>query len=411
MPAVRLSAGWVVPVDAPPIPAGAVLIGPDGFVERVGPDAEVPRPPGVPVADFPRAALLPGLVNAHTHLELTGLEGQVTDDDFTVWVGRLTALKQRRPLAEYLEAARRGVAECWAGGVTTVGDTGDRAVVLRALTEMGGSGVAYQEVFGPHPDQCETSLAGLQAAVAELRRFESARVRLGVSPHAPYTVSGALYRAAARWARSEGLPLAVHLAESSAETEFLRSGTGPFAEAWRRRDIPLPPGGRSPVRWLEEHGVLGPDTLCIHAVQVDREDVAHLAAAGAAVAHCPRANRRHGHGDAPLADYLAAGLRVGLGTDSVVSLAPLDLLAEARAARALARLDAGAAVELATLGGARTLGLAHEIGSLTPGKWGDAAVVAIPPGTDTPAEAVLAAERAQLLATYLGGREVFRRAW
>jgi cytosine/adenosine deaminase-related metal-dependent hydrolase len=408
MPAVRLAAGWVLPIDRPPIRDGAVLMGPDGCIVDVGSDAAVPRPEDVPERRFPDAAIVPGLVNVHTHLELTDFAGQVEDPDFTAWIRRLRQVKDRCGVEQYLAAARRGLADCWAGGVTTIADTGDRGVVIQALAECGGSGIAYQEVFGPHPEQARESLDGLRLGVTELRRFESARVRLGVSPHAPYTVSGPLYRSVAEFARSEGLPLAVHLAESRAETQLLGAAAGPFAEAWKERGIPLPAlPGRSPVAWLAEHGVLGEQTLCIHVVQVDDDDVARLAAAGAAVAHCPRSNRRHGHGDAPLSRFLDAGLRVGLGTDSVVSVGQLDLLAEARAARTLGGLSADRALALVTLDGARALGLDGELGSLAPGKWGDVVIVRLRGDEGSPAEGLLTSAAEDVVATYLGGRQVF----
>ncbi|MGH7628466.1 MAG: amidohydrolase family protein [Gemmatimonadales bacterium] len=409
MPAVRLSAGWVLPVAAPPIEDGAVLVGPDGFIERVGPDSEVPRPPGVQTVEAPDAAVIPGLVNTHTHLELTGFDGLVPDDDFVAWITRLRALKERQPPDVYLAAAKRGLLDCWASGVTTIADTGDRGVVARAIAELGGAGIAYQEVFGPHPDQCAESLDELRRSVEAVRHYASGRVRLGVSPHAPYTVSAPLYHAVGRWARAEGLPIALHLAESVAEADLLRSATGPFADAWQRRGIPLPGPGRSPVQLVADQDLLGPDTLCIHAVQVDAPDLDRIARTGAAVAHCPRANRRHGHGAAPLAQLIAAGIRVGLGTDSVASVTPLDLFAEARAAQALAGLDAGTALALGTVGGARALGLEREIGTLTAGKWADIVVIDLGPAGADPAARALAAGRAGVRATFLGGREVYRR--
>jgi 5-methylthioadenosine/S-adenosylhomocysteine deaminase len=153
--------------------------------------------------------------------------------------------------------------------------------------------------------------------------------------------------------------------------------------------------------------VLGERTLCIHVVQVDREDVARLAAAGVAVAHCPLSNLRHGHGSAPLGSLLAAGLRIGLGTDSVVSIDCLDLLAEARAARTLGALSSERALALVTLDGARALGLADEVGSLASGKWGDLAIVRARDSQESPAEQVLAAVAEDIVATYVGGRQVF----
>jgi 5-methylthioadenosine/S-adenosylhomocysteine deaminase len=408
MRSVRLAAGWVLPIEDPPIADGAVLIGSDGRIVALGPDAHVPRPDGFPSYRFPDAAILPGLVNAHTHLELTDLAGQVEEDDFPAWIRRLREVKEQHRLEHYLAAAKRGVAACWASGVTTVADTGDRTVVMQALAECGGSGIVYQEVFGPHPDQAPASLEQLRETVVSLRGFESDRVRLGISPHAPYTVSGPLYRVVAEFARAEGLPVAVHLAESLAETQLLGAAAGPFAEAWRRRGIPLPAlPGCSPVAWLAEHGVLNERTLCIHVVQVDSDDIARLKAAGVGVAHCPRSNRRHGHGEAPLARLLEAGVRVGVGTDSVVSVGSLDLLAEARAARALAGLSWERALSLVTLEAARAIGLEQHVGSLAPGKWGDVAIIRLRETQHSPVEGVLTSAADQVMATYVGGRRVF----
>jgi cytosine/adenosine deaminase-related metal-dependent hydrolase len=411
MPARRLAARWVLPGTGPAIECGAVLVGRDGRILAVGPDALVPEEPGVPAERYPDAILVPGLVNTHTHLELTGFDfGAPPEADFRSWISRVRAVKETRSAEAFVAAARLGVADCWAAGVTTVADTGDSGSVIQALAELGGSGIAYHEVFGPHPDQAEESFAGLRRRVEELGRFASGRVRLGVSPHAPYTVSGPLYTAVAAWARETGLPIAVHLAESAGESELLLRGRGPFAAAWRERGIPLPPGpGCSPVEWLERHGVLGERTLCIHVVHAGEPDLALLARRAVAVAHCPLSNAAHRHGAAPLAGFLAHGLRVGLGTDSVLSVGRLDLLAEARTGRRLAELDAASALALATMGGARALRLEREIGSLEPGKWGDCVVIRPRfPADNEPAEQVLEASRDDVVATFLGGRDVYR---
>jgi len=411
MRARRLAARWLLPVEGAPIEHGALLIGPDGRVQAVGPDSGVPRPSDVLAEDFGDAVILPGLINTHTHLELTGFEGQVREREFPAWIRRLRELKTTRTPSEYADAARRGLAACYAGGVTTIADTGDSGAALQALAEVGGSGVAYQEVFGPHPEQAVESLAGLRARVTCLRGWAGNRVRIGVSPHAPYTVSGPLFRAVAAWSEAESLPLAVHIAESPAETQLLANGTGPFAEAWEARGIPLPrPSGLTPVGWLAEHGVLTERALCIHAVQVDWADMDRLADSGAAVAHCPLSNQAHHHGAAPLEAILQAGIRVGLGTDSEVSVGRPDLLAEARAARSLAGSTADAVIELCTLGGARALGLSGETGSLRTGKWGDCVVIRARNAVEkcSPAELALASSPADVQLTCLGGRDVYR---
>jgi cytosine/adenosine deaminase-related metal-dependent hydrolase len=405
----RLAARWLIPVEGEPIERGAILIGSDGRLQAVGSDAAVPHPHGVPAFDLDDAAILPGFINTHTHLELTGFEGRVQEPDFAAWIRELRQLKTTRTRSEYLEAARQGLADCYAAGVTTVADTGDSGAVFAVLAEADGSGVAYQEVFGPHPDQAEESLAGLRARINELRPLATRRVRLGVSPHSPYTVSARLFRLVTEWAKTERMPVAVHVAESSAETQLLLAGEGPFADAWRARRIPLPESlGQTPIEWLTAQGVLSDRCLCIHAVQVRTNDIQRLVEADAAVAHCPLSNRMHGHGAAPLAAFMNAGVRIGLGTDSVVSVGRLDLLAEARAAGGLATLDAEDLLQLCTLSGARALGIDAETGSLVPGKWADCTVIRLHEGRRGVAGQVLASSPDDVLLTYVGGKEVYR---
>lgn len=373
---LRVRAGRVYPVTAPPLDDGAVLVGGDGRIAALGPNSIVPTPPATDTLEFRDAVLVPGLINCHTHLELTHLAGHNREDDFTRWIRRVRELKQETTAEQFLAAAAQGVRDGWARGVTCVADTGDSGAPLRALHELGGRGIHYQEVFGPDPAQVEESMVGLRGAVKMLSPLATSQLRLGVSPHAPYTVSAALYRAVAQYARAERLPLAVHLGESRAESELVRDGAGPFAEALARRGITFEAQRVSPVRYLHGLGVLLPGTLCIHCVQIDAADIGLLKTDNASVAHCPSSNRAHHHGKAPLAALRAAGVPTGLGTDSVVSVGELDLWAEAGAAG----LAADDALRMLTIEGARALGWEAEIGSLEVGKAGDLAVLtALPP--------------------------------
>ena len=367
----RIRARSVHRVTAPPIEDGAVLVEERGVIAAVGSNGDVPRPPGARALDFPDAVLVPGLVNAHTHLELTHLAGKDDERDFAKWIRTLRALKDATTPDEFARTAEQGVRDAWAAGVTCVADTGSTGAPLAALARLGGRGIYYQEVFGPDPAKCAASLAELTAALARLGPLASRLVRLGVSPHAPYTVSEPLYEAVADLARREGWPVAVHLAESRDETALVRDGAGPFADALRARDIPVTAHNCSPVQYLLQLGVLASvNCLCIHCVQVNDQDIRLLADAGAAVAHCPRSNRAHHHGTAPLVAFRQAGLRVGLGTDSVVSVGDASLWAEAVAAR----LSGEDALRMLTLEGARALGLDREIGSIEVGKQADLAV-------------------------------------
>jgi 5-methylthioadenosine/S-adenosylhomocysteine deaminase len=388
-----------------------VLVDSHGRIAALGVDERVPTPPGAHDLRYPDAALLPGFVNAHTHLELTGLRGRVTAPDFFQWIQDIRRAKDETPAAAYVEWAREGVRDTWRYGTTTVADTGTSGAVVRALTELGGAGVVFHEAIHPDPGRADATFETVRDTVARLRSEAGPRVTVGVSPHAPYTVSRNLYRRVAEYARAEGLPLAGHIAESRAEVEFVSAGQGPFADAWRGRGIPLGPQAASPVRLLEDLGVLGPDFLAIHAVQVDERDADALARAGSAVVTCPRSNARHSHGAPPLERYLKRGVRLALGTDSVASVDTLDLLAEAREARWLGGLSAEAALRLATLGGAAALGRDREIGSLEPGKWADLVVVRLDPLAARPgdqaAEAILLARPEDILATFVSGRQVY----
>jgi 5-methylthioadenosine/S-adenosylhomocysteine deaminase len=388
---LRIRAGRVHPVTAPPIEDGAVLVDANGRIVAVGPHRHVPTPPGAETREFRNGVLVPGLVNCHTHLELTHLAGQNAEPDFARWIRRVRELKDDTAPDDFYAAAVQGVQDSWAFGVTCVAETGSTGAVMRALHDLGGRGIVYQEAFGPDPASLAASMAELEAAVSQLRRLATSQLKVGVSPHAPYSVSAPLYEAVAAYARREQMPLAVHLAESKEETLFVHDGAGPFAEALRARGIEVHAHNCSPVAYLAQHGVLQPGVLCIHCVQVDARDVRVLAGARAAIALCRRSNQAHGHGTAPFATFRVAGLRLGLGTDSVVSVGDLDLWAEARAVG----LDGEEALRMLTVEGARALGWERDIGSLEVGKAADLAVFT-----------ALRPVRATALMTVLAGRIV-----
>lgn len=371
-------ARWVLPVTAPPIEDGVVACA-DGVIHYVGPAREAPSGTSYELGD---AILMPGLVNAHTHLELTAMRGYLEGLEFPMWIDTL-----RRARASVLtddtllDCARLGVLEGIEHGITTYADTCSSGVALRAMRELSVRGIMYQEVFGPDPSVCDASLADLARRVETLRPETTDEVRLGVSPHAPYTVSDELYRGTAEYARREGLPMAMHIAESEDEDRLVQHGEGIFADRLRRRHIPIAPRARTPIALLDQLGCLHDRPLLIHAVRADAEDIRTVVRSGAGIAHCPASNAKLGHGIAPLTDFLFAGIPVGLGSDSVASNNRMDILDEARLASLFQQarvhsplaVPAEVALELATLGGARALGLADRIGSLDVGKSADLA--------------------------------------
>lgn len=376
---IRYHARWILPITAPPIPDGTVAVV-DGRIAYVGPRAGAPAGDDHDLGD---AILLPGLVNAHTHLELTAFRGLLEDLEFREWIIRLQRAKVAVLTRERaLDSARLGIAEGLRAGITTYADTCDSGVALQAMREMEVRGIMYQEVFSPSPDpqHVRDAAIALSEKLAALEPLETELQRLGISPHAPYTVSDPLFALAAR----SGRPLAIHIAESEAEMRFVRDADGPFALALRDRGIPVAPRARTPIELLEKLGVLEQRPLLIHCVHADDADRRAIAASRASVAHCPISNAKLGHGIAPLLEFLDAGIAVGLGSDSMASNNRMDLLEEARVAVLAQRMRARRpdvlqperALELATLGGARALGLDARIGSLDVGK--DADLVAFP---------------------------------
>lgn len=384
---VRYHARWVVPVTAPTIENGTVVVEGDRIV-WVGARNLAAHDDPARDEELGDVVLMPGLVNTHTHLDLTVMRGMLEGLSFFAWIRMLTAARAELSADELLDSARLGLIEGLRGGVTTIADTAPAPAAFDAMLELGVRGIAYQEVFGPDPRQCESSLDGLRRAVRAIRSRETAMVRVGVSPHAPYSVSDELFKAVSLFAIREGLPLATHVAESEDESDLIANAEGAFGAFLHGRKIEVKARGRSPIAMLERTGVLETDALLIHCIRVDAEDIRSIAEKGCGVAHCPASNAKLGHGVAPLRELLAAGVQVGLGSDSMASNNRMDLLDEARLAVLAQRmrspghdvLDARRALELATLGGARALGLGGVTGSLEPGKAADLAAFAIPVG-------------------------------
>ncbi len=406
-----LSADWVVPVEGPPIEDGAVAVE-DGRIAAVGTTSELGEG-----ERFTDAVILPGFVNAHTHLEYAvygGFGDGLTD--FAEWIALHTVRKRRGSWDDYLAIARQGAAECLRSGVTTTGDCSYSGAAGVAMAELGLRGTVYLEVFGAEPDDVLRQFAELRERV---EGSLSERVRLGVSPHAPFSVSAQAYRACAEL----GLPLATHISESDSEVRYLLNGGGP----WQGIPWLVPPAGTTGARLLAREGLLGPNMLAAHCVVVDHEEIALLAEHDVAVVHCPRSNAILGCGVAPLAELRAAGIRVGIGTDSPASAPSFDFFDELRwvllGARARERradaLTAAEVLELGTIGGARALGLDDEVGSIVPGKHADLTVVSLAdspflPWEDPVTATVLGGSPERVIATLVSGEPRYERggrAW
>ncbi len=396
----------MLPVSAPPIRDGAVAIE-DGRIAAVGTREELG--PGIEYAD---AAILPGFVNAHSHLEYAVYAGFGDGLPFAPWILIHIERKARIGFDEMEAVARLGAAECLTSGITTIGDCSFVGASATAADSLGLRAIVYLEVFGETTEQLASRFEENRARVGGAF---SDRVMLGVSPHAPYTVSPELYEACF----DLGLPVATHLSESPDEDTWMRFGEGPWKDV---ADALPPPPGTSGIRLLAEKGLLRPGLLAAHCVTVDDEEIALLAEHGVSVVHCPRSNALLGCGIAPVRELLDAGLVVGLGTDSPASTPSFDMFEELRAAVSFARarerrpdaMTATQALELATLGSARALGLADDLGSLEPGKLADLVVVSLEgspflPWEDPAAAVVLGGSPQRVAATLVGGELRYER--
>ena len=403
---------------------GAVAVSGTRIV-GVGPQAELlKRFPKSQVDDLGEALILPGLVNTHTHLELTALRGYLENEEnnFFAWLKKLTLARLEKMTPDDVRvSATWGACEAARAGITCVGDASDSAMMsMLALKDVGLRGVVFQESFGPDPRLAQENFEKLKGKIAELRGVESDLVRAGVSPHAPYTVCSPQLESIASFAREEKLPLMMHAAESQAEELFLREGRGLFVEGLARRAIGWQAPQLSTIQYLKQLGVLETQPLLAHCIRVDDADIETLRETGSKVAHCPKSNAKLGHGRAPFAKFLAAGIPVGFGSDSVASNNTCDILEEARFAVLLSRAGSGDtlitasdALATATLGGARCMDLAGQIGELSEGAQADLLVLSLSgahqtPNNDPAATAIFASSGRDVIATVVAGREVFR---
>ena len=376
------SGTWILPIAGAPIRNGFVTIDADR-ITAVGDRAPADA------TSLGNVAILPALVNAHTHLELSYLHGLVPPStSFNEWVMTLMALRRNYPdpsAPSIIEAARRAIADARATGTGLFGDVSNTLVTVPLLREAGMSAQVFYELIGfSHPDPA--------ARVREARAAADAvnidrRVRISLAPHAPYSVSPALFMAIR--ADVDAHPdsvTTVHLGESAAEVELLRQGSGPARVMLERLGVwsnqwQIP--GVSPTEYVAALGFLGADSLVVHGVQFTREDLARVKTAGSPLVSCPRSNTYVGVGAPPLESFYAAGVPVAFGTDSLASVADVNMFAELAEARRIApTVPARDLLRSATLTGAQALRYDEDYGSIEAGKRAALIAVRVPPHVD-----------------------------
>ena len=391
------AAKHLLPVASSPIQNGAIVVH-DGRIVAVGRRKDVVRSHGASeVRDLGDAVVLPGLVNAHTHVELSWMNGEPpAGGTFMTWLADLVARRRGADETAARAAAGKAIESMLARGTVAVGDVANESWAAPLLARSTLRGLAFHEVLGFRAADAEVVL---DAAAARLETIDgdpqvaAARDRFTtvLTPHAAHTTSGPLLKALGGRAAASGEPLSIHVAESEEEMQLLRDGTGPFREfltevgAW---DPSWKAPGLTPVAYLDRLGVLSPRTLAVHCVHLDHQDLTRLQARGVTVVTCPRSNRRLGVGLAPIPKLLASGIPIALGTDSLASSPDVDVFTELAALREEhPGLAPAAALRIATLNGASALGLARDLGTIEAGKLAALAVVGLQDPGDDPLEA------------------------
>ena len=384
------TARWVFPVASPPRSRAVVVVEGDRIValQPAGSRCDL---------DLGNVAVLPGLVNAHTHLDLSGMRGLAPPAlPLPEWLRRVIGHRRLRPPEQVAADIRAGLAECLRFGTTLVGDISGDSASWEALAAAPIRAVVFRELLGLPEDRAAAAWDAFTAWRAAL--VPNNTCRPGVSPHAPYSVRASLFARAA----DSNLPLMTHLAETRDELELLAEHRGAFVDFLQRLGAWDPAGLAASAADVVRLCSPAPRLLLAHANYLGEEALP----AHATVVYCPRTHRAFGHDRHPLIAMLGRGTRVALGTDSLASSPDLDLLAEARLVRRLyPELPGEAILRMATLAGAEALGLDDETGSLEPGKSADLVAVEIAEGEPSdPHDLVLAT-------TGSVARVLFRGCW
>jgi len=421
-----LSAKYLLPISSGIIQDGAVAFRDDEIVEVGLKDRLTKKFPTAVSEDFGKAVIMPGLVNCHSHLEITAMRGFLDsfDDDFSSWLVKLTKTRADILTDEDIKiSALFGALEGVKAGVTCFGDIGRFGLAgLEALRKSGLRGVLFQETdFLPDNLNAEEGFQTLREKFLALCEFKTPLVEIGISPHAPYTVSEKLFEKIVRYAIEENIKITIHASESKEELSLMRDGKGFFADIYRDQNVKWESPNCSSIEYFSRIGVLNSKPLLAHCVTASKKEIELLKESDSRIAHCPKSNAKFGHGIAPFESFLDHDIKVGVGSDSVASNNSCDIFEEIRFAALIARtreeskrfIHAKEAIETATLGGAKALGLEDRIGTLEKGKQADMIVVSLDEAAQTPvhdayATLLFSSNAHNVVRTIVAGEDIFK---
>ncbi len=355
---IILSGSWVLPDSENEIPDGQLRIQ-DGSISHI--KAGLTRLfPDDPIVEYPGCVLMPGLVNAHTHLEITLLRGVGRGLPFADWIRRITSEIKARDETFFIESAHQGMKECIQSGVTTIADHSTFGMTHRVMRQAGTRGIVFKEVFCP--DSREDYSDALQKLASDVQRMQGEAgpdIHIGISCHAPYNACKPALESIV--CRFKEYPRSIHAAESPDEVSYIRSAEGVMAASHIRRGIPVRAWRMSPVEYLDNCSYWSKGSLAVHLTQASQGDYAILKARGVNAAFCPSSNAALGAGIPPIAQARRGGVLCGLGTDSAVSNERMDMFDEMRFAVLSSRIrndpiTPSEAFRMATSEGARAIG-------------------------------------------------------
>ncbi len=378
------SASWLINTDAPPVAGGALLVR-NGIIVETGTLNVIRSRHSAPVVDYPGFALLPGFVNAHTHLELSHFPSWLHNSpvdyaprSFADWIIQLIKIKRGLTDEDYRHSIMEGVRMCLESGTTSIGEIVSNPAMAELYYESSLTGRLYFELLGQESRLFQHKLA---SAMPEVLREEAQSLNFGISPHSPYTIAVEHLATIRETAATHSLPLAIHLSESRSEVDFVFDGSGELAATF----FPFVGWGQflgnphrcSSTELMQRHGLLTPTTVAVHCVHVSGSDVDILKRSGVHIALCPRSNDLLDVGRAPVALFKKAGIPLAIGTDSLASNNSLSMWDELRFALEIFPDDLAEQdiFRMVTTGGAAALGITAECGSLDVGKRADFQVV------------------------------------
>ncbi|MBX9570017.1 MAG: amidohydrolase family protein [Candidatus Obscuribacterales bacterium] len=399
-----LLARWILPISDAPVENGCLVISDKRIVGIIS-RADYEKLPGPAKRqnsiEYGEAAIVPGLVNLHTHLDYSALKHFDNYSNFFLWIRKLIGNSWQWSQEQWLDSALVGAREVISSATSTLADSSPSGASARAIALSGLRGVVGLELFGIDEEQEEKTFeiwlqkyqGFMDSASKEpslKKALEDDRLQITIAPHTPYSVCPSLIRRSLAWCKEKGLPLFIHIAESEAECRWIASGEpqlDDFLKEAFRGELPSTPWrghGLSPVQHMEKFGLLDHQVLAAHVVQMDDDDIELLARHKVSAAHCPRSNSRLRNGIAPLMKMITAGIELGFGTDSAASTDDLNVLSEARFAWDLHRAankefseSAERALYYLTLGAARALKVDTKTGSLSEGKYADFSVFSL----------------------------------